>query len=260
MDAAEIARTFDGRASSYDDSAMHRWQAEQVALFAGPALGDLLDVGTGTGLALRAAATAGRSLAGIDLSPRMLAAAQDHLPAATFQVADALHLPFRDASFDTVFCVSAITYMDAEKALIEWARVLRPEGTIIVSSPATDGITTARLFRLAARAHGILISDPNAATGSRTAFESLAEGAGLTVTRTSGSVFEEAGMTSAAASFDVQMAYGFGDAIAAAGSQMTYRVRKTFFELCHSEPRFLHRILIAELKPSRAAQPSSSAS
>jgi SAM-dependent methyltransferase len=250
MDAAEIARTFDGRASTYDNSAMHRWQAEQVALFAGPTLGDLLDVGTGTGLALRAIATAARSLTGIDLSPRMLVVARNHLPTATLQVAHALHLPFGEASFDTVSCVSAITYMDAESALIEWARVLRHKGKIVVSSPATDGITATRLFRLAGRTHGIRIPDPNASTGSRAALGRSANAAALTVTRIKAAEFMEAGISSAAASFDTQMTYGFGQAITAAGNEVIERVRETFLQLSEAEPRFRHRILIAELKPA----------
>lgn len=49
-----IAHAFDARASSYDESAMHRHVAEAVAAFVDlTAVKDVLDVATGTALVLR---------------------------------------------------------------------------------------------------------------------------------------------------------------------------------------------------------------
>jgi SAM-dependent methyltransferase len=74
---------------------------------------------------------------------------EDLLPAGTrcigldvegnpYGVADVISnelLPFPDESFDLVTCIQAFHYMpDAEHAVSEFARVLRPDGTVLVSS------------------------------------------------------------------------------------------------------------------------------
>ncbi len=70
----------------------------------------MLDVGCGIGGPARyLAATFGCRVTGIDLSPEFIGAATyltarcGLLDRITIQVGDALHLPFEDAAFDTVF-------------------------------------------------------------------------------------------------------------------------------------------------------------
>jgi SAM-dependent methyltransferase len=51
----------------------------------------------------------------------------------TFSVADAERLPFPDASFDALHSKDALHHMeDPRAALAEYARVLRPDGTLLV--------------------------------------------------------------------------------------------------------------------------------
>jgi ubiquinone/menaquinone biosynthesis C-methylase UbiE len=104
---------YDARAPEYDDwylgaglySDRERpgWERELAGLVR--ALESLpaartLDVACGTGFLTRHLAGA---IVGIDASQRMLAIAQDRVPAGEFLVAEALELPFDDGSFDRLF-------------------------------------------------------------------------------------------------------------------------------------------------------------
>jgi phosphatidylethanolamine/phosphatidyl-N-methylethanolamine N-methyltransferase len=112
-----------------------RDEAVRAALANGP---EILEVGVGTGLSL-GDYPAGYRVTGIDLSKPMLdrAAAkvrdQNLTPVTGLAVMDACRLGFRDASFDSVVGQYMITLVpDAEAALNEFARVLRPGGEIIL--------------------------------------------------------------------------------------------------------------------------------
>ncbi|MCI0157942.1 methyltransferase domain-containing protein [Leifsonia shinshuensis] len=134
-----VRARFDGRAGEYDESAMHRGLAAAVAAFAlaGAGVHDVLDVGTGTGLVLRALhdERPALRLTGIDLSHGMLEVARGALPGAVFVEADATVLPFADASFDLVTCATSLhLFPDARAAMSEWARVLRPGGRAVTAT------------------------------------------------------------------------------------------------------------------------------
>ncbi|MGO7983972.1 class I SAM-dependent methyltransferase, partial [Rhizobium johnstonii] len=80
---------------------------------------DVLDVATGTGLVLRALRQdAGLTLYGVDISEGMLAVARRELPDGRVLAAEATDLPFTDAQFDLVTCVTALQLIpDADAAL-----------------------------------------------------------------------------------------------------------------------------------------------
>src|SRR5690606_34005831 len=64
------------------------------------------------------------------------AAARAHNIDAHFAAADACHLPFADASFDSVFCVAVLQHIgDVRRAVSEMARVTRPNGRIVAVEP-----------------------------------------------------------------------------------------------------------------------------
>jgi SAM-dependent methyltransferase len=94
----------------------------------------VLDVGCGSGLALVLAARRGAVPAGIDISPGLLGIARERLPEADLREGDMESLPFDDASFDAVLGVNSFQFAgDPGRALREAARVLRPDGRIVVS-------------------------------------------------------------------------------------------------------------------------------
>ena len=112
-----------------------------VALAAPPAGGRSLDVGTGTGVAAAAASDAmgsGSLIVGIDDSIGMLrvgAAARPGLRVA----AEAIDLPFRDATFDLVTAGFVLAHFTRyETALYDMVRVLRSGGRLAASTWA-DG-------------------------------------------------------------------------------------------------------------------------
>lgn len=111
---------------------------QQAAVLATQHGADILEVGVGTGLGL-GDYPASHRVTGIDLSKPMLdhamqKIARGHAPAVLgLAVMDACRLGFRDASFDAVVGQYMITLVpDAEAALDEFARVVRPGGSIIL--------------------------------------------------------------------------------------------------------------------------------
>ena len=94
----------------------------------------LLDVGTGPGVAAAAARARGAVVAGVDVSPRMIALARTEHPGIDFQVAEATALPFPDAAFETVICNFALGHFPTPDAtLAECVRVLAPGGVLAFS-------------------------------------------------------------------------------------------------------------------------------
>lgn len=112
-----------------------RLEAVRAALEAGR---DILEVGVGTGLSLGDYPATHR-VVGIDLSKAMLDRAAEktrngNLAAVTgLAVMDACRLGFKDHAFDAVVAQYVITLVpDAEGALDEFARVLKPGGEIVL--------------------------------------------------------------------------------------------------------------------------------
>ncbi|HLM63199.1 MAG TPA: methyltransferase domain-containing protein [Acidimicrobiales bacterium] len=114
---------------------------------AGPRLGDrVLDVCCGRGACLLPAAEAVGpmgSVLGVDLAAEMIAALADEtagMPQVEVAVMDAETLDVPDAAFDVVLCGFGIFFLPSpERALAEWRRVLRPGGTVAVSTFVTGG-------------------------------------------------------------------------------------------------------------------------
>lgn len=95
----------------------------------------VLDVGCGDGSYALEAAARGATATGIDRAPEMIAAARARGAGsgARFVEGDALALPFADGSFDVVIAVTLLCFVaDAEGAVREMARVLRPGGRLVL--------------------------------------------------------------------------------------------------------------------------------
>jgi ubiquinone/menaquinone biosynthesis C-methylase UbiE len=137
---ARSRRLWDRMASRYDRD-MRRLEPLLFGRDARPwvcaqASGNVLDVAIGTGLNLPHYPPGAR-LTGIDLSPVMLAAAAKRAADLGLSVelseAQAEHLPFDDASFDTVVCtLSLCSVADDRAAIAEMHRVLRPGGQLLL--------------------------------------------------------------------------------------------------------------------------------
>ena len=138
----------------YSGSAPENYEKYFVPTIAAPIARDLmaaasiqqgervLDVACGTGVVTRMAAERvgnhGR-VAGLDVSPAMLAVARSLTPAGTsidWYETSAEAMPLADAGFDAVLCQMGLQFMaNKGPALQEMRRVLRPGGRIVLNLP-----------------------------------------------------------------------------------------------------------------------------
>jgi ubiquinone/menaquinone biosynthesis C-methylase UbiE len=101
-----------------------------------------LDVGCGSGAAVRRAATvAGRSV-GVDLSPGMITRGRELSAgrgAIEFVEADSEALPFGDGEFTVILCTTSFHhYPEPAAAMAEMARVLAAGGRLVIGDGCTD--------------------------------------------------------------------------------------------------------------------------
>ncbi len=115
---------------------------------------DWLDVGCGNGAFTEVVQASGqcKTLTGIDPSESQIAYARQRkgTDRASFQIGDAQHLPFADATFDVSVMALAIAFVpDPARGVAELARVTRPGGTVATymwDLPG-GGLPLAPLFR-----------------------------------------------------------------------------------------------------------------
>lgn len=158
-----LTQGYDRSALLYDELVGPSYAAgvrRLLSQFPVPPGASILDVGTGTGIALfeamRQAGPRGVAV-GVDIAPNMVLraaakAAAFGLP-ARFLVADAERLPFPDATFDVVICSSAFHWFsDRLRAAREMLRVLKPGGRLLlVSASAPCGWEWFEAMAVAAR-------------------------------------------------------------------------------------------------------------
>ena len=98
----------------------------------------ILDLAAGTGTSSDPFATAGATVVPTDLSLGMLRVGKQRLPHLAFVAADALRLPYADASFDAVTISFGLRNVeDTSAALAEMRRVTRPGGRLVVCEFST---------------------------------------------------------------------------------------------------------------------------
>ncbi len=169
---AAAAAYFVAQAESWDRlRSLHIAESEVeaaivTALGARP-LGDLLDIGTGTGRMIELLGPRARSATGIDRSPEMLRLARGRieaagLPHAEVRRGDMFALPHADASVDTVVLHQVLHFADTPAAAIaEAARVLAPGGRLLIADFAPHHREELR----AAQAHARLGFEGGVVTG-----------------------------------------------------------------------------------------------
>jgi ubiquinone/menaquinone biosynthesis C-methylase UbiE len=135
-----VQRIYDERAATYDRSQgiVERFVLGALRREYGSLLqGETIDIAVGTGLNLPFYSSAVTRAVGVDLSLPMLRQAQSRAAslglAMAFVQTDAAALPFADGSFDTVAVSLALcTIQDPAAALLEMARVCRPDGRVVM--------------------------------------------------------------------------------------------------------------------------------
>jgi SAM-dependent methyltransferase len=140
-----------------------------TALFAEPLLdaagvragSRLLDVACGPGVVSDAAAARGAQPVGVDIATAMVDRARMRRPDLSFEVGDALQLPFPDASFDAVTMNFGILHVSQPaRALAEAHRVLVPGGRFAFTSWVAEGNAEDEITEAAVAAHAIAVDEP----------------------------------------------------------------------------------------------------
>ena len=154
---------FDTWASGFEDRRISPWFQYTQSL-AIDALGlrpdsRVLDVGCGTGFAVRQVATrvgAGRAC-GIDISPAMIEQARARVPQALaarieFREASSSSIPYENGAFTHILCTNSFHhYPEPVAVLREMQRVLVPGGRIAIFENAPDLSLYTRLWDLLLR-------------------------------------------------------------------------------------------------------------
>ncbi|MFD5427970.1 class I SAM-dependent methyltransferase [Streptomyces sp. NPDC127084] len=154
-DHAHVQEFFGARAAHWDSRFPHDGPAYAVGVAAlGLRSGDaVLDAGCGTGRALpllREAVGPDGTVIGVDLTPQMLAAADDagRAGAGMLLLADVARLPLHAQALDAVFAAGLIAHLSQPEAdLRELARVVRPGGRLALFHPLGRAALAARQGR-----------------------------------------------------------------------------------------------------------------
>ena len=142
------ANKWDHRAETYDEKRfdfmrfMQKRTVDLLSLTRGMAL---LDVGCGTGWAIRYAASlvGGQGkFCGIDISPSMIERAEAQSTEGTeFRLGHAEQLPYADSSFDRIICTNSFHhYQNPLKVTQEFNRVLKAGGMLYVTDFTSDNL------------------------------------------------------------------------------------------------------------------------
>ena len=181
----QVTQMFDSISGKYDllnrtlSMGIDRiWRARVVREIQRQSPESLLDVATGTGdLILAAAPAVQKSLVGLDISPGMLELGKQKVEKSAFhsriqmQVGDAENLPFKEGSFQAITCAFGVrNFENLQAGLSEFYRTLSPNGKtyVLEFSRPTQGVLAALFlfyFRHILPKIGRLVSkDPTAYT------------------------------------------------------------------------------------------------
>lgn len=140
-DPHEVSSMFDGVAKRYDLmndllslGRTRAWRRATTSIIAPRPGMKILDLAAGTGSSSAPLAKAGAEVIASDFSDGMLAQGRARHPELTFMKADALNLPFPDATFDLVTISFGLrNTADLGKALAQGLRVTKPGGRLVVA-------------------------------------------------------------------------------------------------------------------------------
>ncbi len=149
---ADVAAMFDQVAERYDVAndllslgQDRRWRRAVVAAVEPRPGMRILDLAAGTGTSSEPFRVAGATVVPTDLSLGMLTVGKRRTPGLSFVAADALQLPYADASFDAVTISFGLRNVEhTDQALVELHRVTRPGGRLVVCEFSTPTWTPLR--------------------------------------------------------------------------------------------------------------------
>jgi 2-polyprenyl-3-methyl-5-hydroxy-6-metoxy-1,4-benzoquinol methylase len=130
-----FAEEFDARMNRYEVTKRLRIVFEEALTGHDLRGRRLLDAGCGTGLFSRVAVERGAAVTSLDVGHRLLEQVARKTQSERV-VGDVAALPFDDGTFDYVICTEVIEHtLEPERAVTELVRVLRPGGTLVLTTP-----------------------------------------------------------------------------------------------------------------------------
>jgi SAM-dependent methyltransferase len=104
-----------------------------------PCASSYLDYGCGAGNMLRRMSGRAERICGVDVDPVVLKTISG---VETLQIVEGQPLPFPNESFDVITCLEVIEHVaDERQTLRELARLLRPDGVLILTTPHKGWLT-----------------------------------------------------------------------------------------------------------------------
>jgi demethylmenaquinone methyltransferase/2-methoxy-6-polyprenyl-1,4-benzoquinol methylase len=152
---AAVSAMFDEVASAYDRTndllsfyQSRLWRRVLRSEVAPKAPMRILDIAAGTGTSSMALLAEGVEVVAADFSKGMLAEGKKRYPQLEFVFADAMKLPFEEASFDVVTMSFGLRNVaDHKVALKEFFRVLKPTGRLVICEFSHVSGFLGRLYR-----------------------------------------------------------------------------------------------------------------
>lgn len=108
------------------------WPPEVVDIPGLPSAATVLDLGAGTGKLTRLLVSAFGRVVAVEPAEAMRRLLVTVCPGAEALAGTGEEIPLPDASVDSVFAAEAFHWFDSERALAEIARLLRPEGALVL--------------------------------------------------------------------------------------------------------------------------------
>ncbi|QWL29203.1 class I SAM-dependent methyltransferase [Rathayibacter toxicus] len=138
----EVSQAYSKRASEYvahlgSVKDMDPLDVALITSWGTSVVGPVLDAGSGPGHWTQLLCEHGCDARGIDMVQKFVGSARERFPRASFEVGDLLAMPFDKASFDGVLAWYSLIHLRPElrsQAFGEFARVLRPAGTLLVGA------------------------------------------------------------------------------------------------------------------------------
>lgn len=129
-DYNSIARSYNER---YTVNYLRKIEDSLLKISSDESIFSILEVGCGTGRWLNAIYDLNKNVFGLDYSFKMLSVATENNKNINLVNADASFVPFRDESFDMIFCINAIHHFPDKEAFFQNAyNLLRNNGIVCI--------------------------------------------------------------------------------------------------------------------------------
>lgn len=126
---------------------LHRWRYGRLASDGLQPAGRVLEIGFGSGTRLEALARSGWDSAGLEVAAGPVESLRERIPDGDFRVGSIETSDYPAETFDLVLLYHVLEHLDdPQPALEKIARMVRPDGRLVVALPNRDSLTR-RIFR-----------------------------------------------------------------------------------------------------------------